>query len=193
MPRASKSKRANLNPNTTTIDVKEPLTVTTATDETETAMRDDLPFEIEITPAEEGFKPDRSPAGRKRIPSPFEGYLPALKGEGWQNQPHDGNVIAENQEEIDAAEERGDEPPTPKYNTTSSVRESNARVILRELSKAVKHLNSPEGGELNLGLDVNVTEKLVQFNVRDKQNRKPRSAPGGGDVTDGEDTDSGDE
>lgn len=156
-------------------------------------MRDDLPFEIEITPAEEGFKPDRSPAGRKRIPSPFEGYLPALKGEGWQNQPHDGNVIAENQEEIDAAEERGDEPPTPKYNTTSSVRESNARVILRELSKAVKHLNSPEGGELNLGLDVNVTEKLVQFNVRDKQNRKPRSAPGGGDVTDGEDTDSGDE
>ena len=195
MPRGATSKRAQSarnrkNENTV---VPEPTTttngdnpVTTSTVE-ETEMRTDLPFEIQITPAEEGFKPDRSPAGRKRIPSPFETILPGLKGQGWQNQPHDGAVIPENQAEIDAAEEAGTDVPTPKYNTTSSVKDSNARVILRELAKAVKYLNTPDGGKLNLGLDVNVTDALVQFNVRDKQNRKPRTAPGGGEVSDGED------
>jgi hypothetical protein len=82
---------------------------------------------------------------------------------------------------------------TGKVTLPPSVAESNARVILRELSKAVKFLNSAEGGELNLGLDVNVTAELVQFNIRDKQNRKPRTAPGGGDVSDGESDDDSDD
>jgi len=190
MPRATKSRRAN---NTTAVTTTEEVpNMSTATVEAET-VRDDLPFVVDITPAEEGFRPDRSPAGRKRIPSPFETILPGLKGAGWQNQPHDGNVIAENEEEIDKALAAGEEPPTEKYNTTSSVRESNARVILRELSKAVKHLNTPDGGKLNLGLDVNVTSELVQFNVRDKQNRKART-PQGEESVDGEqDESNGDE
>lgn len=173
MPRASKSKRANA---ATTNDIKEPEAVTT----TEDTVRE-LPFTVEITPAEEGFKPDRSPAGRKRIPSPFEDVLPDLKGKGWQNQPHDGQVtVSEN----------------GKVEIPQGVKGSNAAIILRELSKGIKWLNSEDGGEYNLGLDVNVTDSLVQFNVRDKQNRKPRTAPGGGDVSDGEqedDSDSGDE
>jgi hypothetical protein len=80
-----------------------------------------------------------------------------------------------------------------KVTLPEGVKDSNARVILRELSKAVKFLNSTEGGELGLGLDVNVTKTDVQFNIRDKQNRKPRSAPGGGDVSDGESNDDSDE
>jgi hypothetical protein len=171
MPRSTKSRRGS-RATTTPNDVKENVTVTTATEETE--MRTDLPFTVEITPAEEGFKPDRSPAGRKRIPSPFETVLPELKGQGWQNQPHDGQVIVGESGKVDIPQ---------------GVKGSNAAVILRELQKAVKFLNTPrsEGGEeLNLGLDVNVTASLVQFNVRDKQNRKPRTAPGGGEVSDGE-------
>jgi hypothetical protein len=136
---------------------------------------------LDITPAEEGFKPDRSPAGRKRIPSPFEPVLPGLKGKGWQNQSHDGQVTVS---------------PSGKVELPDGVKGSNAHVILRELSKAVKFLNSSEGGELNLGLDVNVTDSLVQFNVRDKQNRKART-PQGDESTDGErdddDSDNGDE
>jgi hypothetical protein len=180
MPRSTTSTRARRHrtmstPETTGVHG----TMTTATaNETEADAVRELPFTVEITPADPDFKPDRSPAGRKRTPSPFEAILPDLKGKGWQNQPHDGNV---------KPDENG------KYNTGSSVKESNAKAILRELSKAQKFLNSPEGGELNLGLDVNVTEELVQFNIRDKQNRKPRSAPGGGDVTDGESVDSGDD
>ena len=188
MPRSTTSKRATRNRQV--VDgVEAPMTgaqtVTsaTATETDETTVRE-LPFKIDITPADPDFKPDRSPAGRKRLPSPFETVLPELKGKGWQNQPHDGNVVAVETED-------GKE----KYNTTDSVKDSNARVILRELSKAVKFLNSEEGGELDLGLDVNVTAELVQFNVRAKQNRKPRTAPGGGEVSDGEsDSDSsGDE
>jgi hypothetical protein len=177
MPRSTKSRRRNAGLDTTS-ESMEMTSFTKNKPETDegTDVRDDLPFTIDITPAEEGFKPDRSPAGRKRIPSPFEPLLPDYKGKGWQNQPHDGNVVPESV----------GEDGTPKYNTTSSVKDSNARVILRELAKAVKFLNTPDGGKLNLGLDVNVTDTLVQFNVRDKQNRKPRSAPGGGDISDGE-------
>lgn len=183
MPRGARSKRATAARAFTPIDdVKiEDSTVSTATDsapaETEDTVRE-LPFTVQITPAEDGYKPDRSPAGRKRIPSPFEAVLPDLKGKGWQNQPHDGQV---------KADESG------KVTLPGGVAESNARVILRELSKAVKFLNSAEGGELNLGLDVNVTAELVQFNIRDKQNRKPRTAPGGGDVSDGESDDDSDD
>ena len=173
MPRSTKSRRASTKPTNSDNGVTTEMpTVTDTFDTDETEMRTDLPFELDITPAEDGYKPDRSPAGRKRIPSPFETVLPGLKGKGWQNQPHDGNVTVS---------ESG------KVEIPDGVRDSNARVILRELSKAVKYLNSEDGGSLNLGLDVNVTDSLVQFNVRDKQNRKPRSAPGGGDVSDGED------
>lgn len=161
-------------------------TMTSATTTTDEDTVRELPFEVSITPAPEDYRPDRSPAGRKRIPSPFETVLPDLKGKGWQNQPHDKAVtVSEN----------------GKVELPDGVKDSNARVILRELSKAVKYLNSEEGGELNLGLDVNVTATDVQFNIRDKQNRKPRTAPGGGEVSDGEDnedadsddTDNGDE
>jgi len=171
MPRSTKSRRANVSDNHNP-EFKD-VTVSTATIEDE--MRTDLPFEVKIEKAPEGYKPDRSPAGRKRLPSPFETSLPELKGKNWQVQRHDGNVVAENQKEIDAARESGDTPPDAKYNTTSSVAQSNAKVILRELQKAVKFLNSREGGELNLGLDVNVTAEFVGFNVREKQNRKPRA------------------
>ena len=178
MPRSTKSRRASTKPTNSDNGVTTEMpTVTDTFDTDETEMRTDLPFELDITPAEDGYKPDRSPAGRKRIPSPFETVLPGLKGKGWQNQPHDGNVTVS---------ESG------KVEIPDGVRDSNARVILRELSKAVKYLNSEDGGSLNLGLDVNVTDSLVQFNVRDKQNRKPRSAPGGGDVSDGEDNEDSD-
>lgn len=177
MPRGATSKRATANRNSDSVEgTTEKVSTATATatpgatEETEATVRE-LPFKVAITPAEDGFKPDRSPAGRKRLPSPFESVLPGLKGKGWQNQPHDGNVKVE----------EGGKVELPK-----GVADSNARVILREISKAVKFLNSEDGGEHNLGLDVNVTDSLVQFNVRDKQNRKPREAPGGGEVTDGE-------
>lgn len=185
MPRSTKSKRANrvFDPEAIEFgDTTEMPTATATIEETETVQRE-LPFEVNITPAEDGFKPDRSPAGRRRTPSPFEPLLPELKGKGWMNQPHDGKVTPD---------ENG------KYSSPECVKGSDAHVILRELSKAVKFLNSPEGGELNLGLDVNVTDSLVQFNVRDKQNRKPRT-PSGDEASDGErdddddSTDNGDE
>lgn len=196
MPKGMTSRRANRSrngeaPDTDTLTLtKEDVTstMTTATTETDEDTVRELPFEVSITPAPEDYRPDRSPAGRKRIPSPFETVLPDLKGKGWQNQPHDKAVVVE---------ESG------KVSLPDGVKDSNARVILRELSKAVKFLNSEEGGELNLGLDVNVTGTDVQFNIRDKQNRKPRTAPGGGEVSDGEaadddsddldETDNGDE
>ena len=173
MPRSTKSKRANATPVATDTDTGANTVTAAATEETETVR--ELPFTVDITPAEEGFKPDRSPAGRKRIPSPFESVLPGLKGKGWQNQPHDKQVIVS---------ESG------KVELPDGVKGSNAHVILRELSKAVKFLNSEEGGSLNLGLDVNVTDTLVQFNVRDKQNRKART-PSGEESTDGERDDDG--
>src|SRR3954463_2919054 len=193
MPRSTTSRRVRGSQTITDFpetDKETALTTTAiAPAETEDTVRE-LPFTVQISAAEDGYKPDRSPAGRKRIPSPFEGVLPELKGKGWQNQPHDGKVVPE-------------EGTTDKYNTLSSVKDSNARVILRELSKAVKFLNSSDGGELNLGLDVNVTATDVQFNIRDKQKRDKKNenddgyAPGGGEITDGEtddyDDDSGDE
>jgi hypothetical protein len=182
MPRSTTSRRVRGSQTITDFpetDKETALTTTAiAPAETEDTVRE-LPFTVQISAAEDGYKPDRSPAGRKRIPSPFEGVLPELKGKGWQNQPHDGKVVPE-------------EGTTDKYNTLTSVKDSNARVILRELQKAVKFLNSEEGGELNLGLDVNVTATDVQFNIRDKQKReKKATAPGGGDVTDGETDDYG--
>lgn len=182
MPRSTKSKRAS----TATIDPNPELetdTVTAVVDEVET-MRE-LPFEVSITAAPADYRPDRSPAGRKRIPSPFEPILPDLKGKGWQNQPHDGNVTPYNTEEIEEGE-------TPKFNTGSSIRDSNARVIHRELHKAVKYLNTPDGGDWNLGLDINITATDVQFNIRDKQKRKKGEkvqAPDGGDAESSEDID----
>lgn len=175
MPRSMRSKRASASSQTDIGVTTVPTLAKTDDDEQDTVR--ELPFTVDITPAPEGFKPDRSPAGRKRIPSPFEPILPRLKGEGWQDQPHDGNVEVSE---------------TGKVELPQGVRDSNARVILRELSKAVKWLNSEEGGKFNLGLDVNVTKDLVQFNIRDKQNRKPRNAPGGGDVSDGEQNDDSD-
>lgn len=178
MPRSTHSKHASKTPVTSPItetDLGEQIPMAasaTATIENEEDTVRELPFTVDITPAEDGFKPDRSPAGRKRIPSPFETVLPELKGKGWQNQPHDGKVVAS-----------GD---SGKVEIPDGVKESNARVILRELQKAVKFLNSEDGGELNLGLDVNVTDTLVQFNVRDKQNRKPRTPQGDDDSYDGE-------
>lgn len=159
-------------------------TVSVAT-ETEADVRDDLPFEVNITAAPDDYRPDRSPAGRKRLPSPFEAILPDLKGKGWQNQPHDGKVTPYNQEEVDNG-------GTPKYNTGASIKDSNARVIHRELHKAVKYLNSPDGGDWNLGLDINITETDVQFNIRDKQKRKKGEkvkSPDGGDAESSEDVD----
>lgn len=176
MPRGATSRRAEASRNHTNDVPPIEDTDTMTSTETEATVRE-LPFEVDITPAPEDYRPDRSPAGRKRIPSPFETVLPDLKGKGWQNQPHDGKVTVSD---------------SGKVELPQGVKGSNARVILRELSKAVKFLNSEEGGKLNLGLDVNVTATDVQFNIRDKQNRKPRSAPGGGDVTDGEDNDDDD-
>lgn len=144
-------------------------TVSNDTETDEGTVRE-LPFTVDITPAPEDYRPDRSPAGRKRIPSPFEPILADLKGKGWQNQPHDGNVVAGDNGKVELPE---------------GVKESNARVILRELAKAVKYLNTDEGGGLNLGLDVNVTKTDVQFNIREKQQRKART-PEGGESSDGE-------
>lgn len=194
MPRSTRSR--SLKRDTTGPHNEEDVTVTTATaTATATDAEDmdtvrDLPFELNIAPAPQGERPDRSPAGRKRIPSIFEPYLPDLKGKDWQWQPHDGKVV----------------PYTytpdgkPKFNTlstppknadgsysdiTPSVKDSNAKAILRELSKAVKYLNSEDGGELNLGLDVHVTESHVWFKIRDKQARKSKTVDGE-DAADGE-------
>jgi hypothetical protein len=175
MPRSTRSRSRKLfDAEDTTISLpntKKEDTVTAASTVTEDTVRE-MPFEVDITPAPADYRPDRSPAGRKRTPSPFEPLLPGLKGKGWQNQPHDGKVVAE-------------DGKVDKYNTTTSVADSNARIILRELSKAVKFLNSEDGGSLNLGLDVNVTATDVQFNIRDKQARKSKTVDGE-EATDGE-------
>ena len=168
MPRSTRSRSRKLVP---TPDIEKEEIVTAASTVTEDTVRE-MPFEVDITPAPADYRPDRSPAGRKRTPSPFEPLLPGLKGKGWQNQPHDGKVVAEEGKEN-------------KFNTTTSVADSNARIILRELSKAVKWLNSEDGGSLNLGLDVNVTATDVQFNIRDKQARKSKTVDGE-EATDGE-------
>jgi len=164
MPRSTRNRSRSISDIEKDVTVSSASATTTATAPDEDTVRE-LPFEVAITPAPADYRPDRSPAGRKRIPSPFEPILPELKGKGWQNQPHDGKVVPE-------------EGKDNKFNTTDSVKDSNARVILRELSKAVKFLNSEDGGELNLGLDVNVTATDVQFNIRDKQNRKARTLDG---------------
>jgi len=172
MPRSTRSRSRK--PDTTLVDDIDPTTETnetTVTTVTEDAVTE-MPFEVDITPAPADYRPDRSPAGRKRTPSLFEPLLPGLKGKGWQNQPHDKNVTPEEGKEN-------------KFNTTDSVKDSNARIILRELSKAVKFLNSEDGGSLNLGLDVNVTATDVQFNIRDKQARKSKTVDGE-EATDGE-------
>lgn len=196
MPRGATSRRAQATRDQIPFDeIKDPFTVTTATSE-ESAVRE-LPFEVDIKPAPEGFKPDRSPAGRKRIPSPFEPLLPGYKGKGWQNQAHDGKVVP-----FDTAADG-----TPKYNTLASppknsdgtpsgiipsVADSNARIIHRELNKAVKYLNTKEGGDWNLGLDINITATDVQFNIRDKQARKSKTVDGE-DSIDGEFDDESDD
>jgi len=170
MPRSTRSRSRKLE--VPTPDIEKDVSVTTATEDN---VRE-LTFELNITPAPEDYRPDRSPAGRKRTPSIFEPILPDLKGKGWQNQPHDGKVTPEKGSVEDG---------TAKYNTTSSVAESNAKDIHRELSKAVKFLNSEEGGSRNLGLDINITATDVQFNIRDKQARKSKTVDGD-DSVDGE-------
>lgn len=176
MPRGATSKRAAATRSRTKTqrEIEIPTVTVTTDTENENDVRT-LPFEVNITPAPDDFKPDRSPAGRKRIPSPFEPILPGLKGKGWQNQPHDGQV----------SPVEDTEDGTTKFNTTNSVKGSNAQAIIRELLKAVKFLNSEDGGSLNLGIDFNVTQDLVQFNIRDKQSRKSRT-PSGDESTDGD-------
>lgn len=161
---------------------KESITVssTNTVDPTTTTEDEDtvagLPFELNIRPSV--VPPVRSPAGRTRIPSPFDDILPGLKGKGWQDQPHDGKVVPY---------EVG-EDGTPKFNKTTSIADSNAKAIHAQLQKAVKFLNSEEGGEHNLGLDVYITPELVQFNIRDKQNRKTKVvAPDGEELSEDDD------
>jgi hypothetical protein len=125
--------------------------VTSATD-TERPEVPDFTSLIEDAPAD--YKPNRSPAGRTRIPSQFDDLLPRLYEEGkqhgpsWKRIPHDGNV------EVD---ENGKA-------TADSVKNSNAHIIKRELQKA-QHF-------LGLGMDLNITKTHVEFKVRDLQKRK---------------------
>lgn len=102
-----------------------------------------------VESAPEGYKPDRTPAGRTRVPSQFDEVLPKYHGQGWQKIPHDGALVFV------------DGKPTKE-----SLAESNASVIKKELVKA-QHLNG-------LGMDVNITETHVEFNVRDLQKRKAK-------------------
>lgn len=135
---------------------EEIVTVTTATQ---------LPdFTSLIEPAPEGYKPDRSPAGRKRTPSQFEAVLPQYKGAGWQKLRHDGNVT------VDA--ETGKALP-------ESLKASDAHVIKRELQKA-QHF-------LGLGMDLHITATHVEFNVRDLQKRERGNAEATGEVASDED------
>lgn len=120
-----------------------------------TDVRPDVPdFTGLIEDAPEGYKPRRSPAGRTRIPSQFEGMLPGLKGKSWQRIPHDGKVkmVKTDTDRL---------IPDPE-----SVKESSAHVIIRELRKAQQHLK--------LGMDLQITDEFVYFQIRDKQLRKPR-------------------
>lgn len=117
-----------------------------------TETRPDVPdFTGEIEDAPEGYKPNRSPAGRTRIPSQFDSVLPNLKGAGWKRIPHDGNVVVD---------ENGKA-------TADSVKGSNAHLIKRELQKA-QHFHG-------LGMDLNITDSHVEFKVRDLQKRKARA------------------
>lgn len=198
MPRGATSRRAQANRDQTPVDeIKDPFTVTTTTNE-ESAVRE-LPFEVAISPAPEDHRPDRSSAGRKRIPSPYEPYLPELKGKNWQCQPHDGKVVPyttspDGKPKFNTLSSPPKNPDGTPSDVIPSVKDSNARFILRELQKAVKFLNTPKekgGEELNLGLDVHVTDSHVWFNIRDKQARTDKStkAPAGGDDSDVEDVD----
>lgn len=117
----------------------------------------DVPdFTALITAAPEDYKPDRSPAGRKRTPSQFEEVLPGLKDKGWQRIEHDGTVVMK---ETESGQLKAD---------PQSVKHSNAHVIRRELQKA-QHF-------LKLGMDLNITETHVEFRVRDLQKREQRAA-----------------
>lgn len=193
MPRSTRS--SSLRTTTPIEPVEETMTTVTdtMTETDEDNMRDDLSFEIDITPAPQGERPDRSPAGRKRMPSPFESRLPDLKGKDWHCQPHDGKVVPyattpDGKPKFNTLSTPPKNPDGTRSDIIPSVKGSNAKDILRELSKAVKFLNTPAskgGEELNLGLDVHVTETHVWFNIRDKQARKS-STPDGEEAIDGE-------
>jgi hypothetical protein len=134
---------------------KETITVTTT--EAPVSETNEVPdFTSLITAAPEDYKPDRSPAGRKRTPSQFEAVLPGLKDQGWQRIEHDGTVVMKQTES-------GQLKADPK-----SVKDSNAHVIRRELQKA-QHF-------LKLGMDLNITETHVEFRVRDLQKRETQKA-----------------
>jgi hypothetical protein len=82
MPRSTRSRSRKLDDiDPTTTDIKKDVTVTAASTVTEDTVRE-MPFEVDITPAPADYRPDRSPAGRKRTPSLFEPLLPGLKGKG---------------------------------------------------------------------------------------------------------------
>lgn len=49
------------------------------------------------------------------------------------------------------------------------IQHSNAKAFIRGLMKAVKYLNSDEGGSHNIGLDVEITSTEIRFHVREKQ------------------------
>jgi hypothetical protein len=123
-----------------------------------TAVADRPPvqdFTGAIEAAPEGYSPDRSPAGRTRIPSQFEDVLPGLKDKGWQRIKHDGRV-----EMIET--DNGRLIPDP-----ATIKVSNAHVITRELRKAQHHLK--------LGMDLNVNAEYVEFKIRELQKRKARA------------------
>ena len=109
-----------------------------------------------ITSAPEDYKPDRSPAGRKRTPSQFETVLPSLKDQGWKRIEHDGTVVMK---ETESGQLKAD---------PQSVKNSDAHVIRRELQKA-QHF-------LKLGMDLNITDTHVEFRVRDLQKRETQKA-----------------
>jgi hypothetical protein len=129
---------------------EEPMTTATVNE------RPQVPdFTGAIESAPDGYSPDRSPAGRTRIPSQFEGILPGLKDKGWQRIRHDGRVKM-----MDT--DTGRVVPDPE-----SVKLSNAHVITRELRKAQHHLK--------LGMDLHITEEYVEFKIREIQKRKARA------------------
>ena len=153
---ALKERRASRKKTPDTEPVKENTEMTTATETTETNDVELPDFTALITAAPEDYKPDRSPAGRKRTPSQFEAVLPGLKDKGWQRIEHDGTVTMK-------ATESGQLKADPQ-----SVKDSNAHVIKRELQKA-QHF-------LGLGMDLNITETHVEFRVRDLQKRETEKA-----------------
>lgn len=136
----------NDSPDTTTESDTDTVTTATETDTVSPA------FELAIQPMPEGYKPDRSPAGRTRVPSVFEPVLPGYMNSGWQKQAHDGTVVLDSDGKA----------------TAESVKASNAHVIKRELMKA-QHF-------LGLGMDINITATDVEFNVRPLQKREKKAA-----------------